>query len=190
MAGRKWTEEEIQFLEESAGVYTVAVIGRKLGRSYDSVNQKLLRLGLQGFLKSTDLLTMNQICKMLGVESRTVQVVWHNKGLKIMRKGVYVVCRQEDLIRFLKEHPEAWNASQVQDDSLLMGYDWYKEKRRNDRPRRYFWTPQEVQKMDYLLRKGVPIPEIAKKLGRSESGVIDKLYRRRKNKNDITGNDS
>ena len=36
-------------------------------------------MGLSGFEKSTDLLTMNQVCLMLGVQSRTVKKKWKNK---------------------------------------------------------------------------------------------------------------
>ena len=94
MGGRRWTNDEIQTLEDMSGTYTVATIARRLGRSFDSVNLKMNRLGI--------LLTMNQLCIMLGVEPRTVKKKWADKGLRIFRKGNYIVVRQEDLIRYLK----------------------------------------------------------------------------------------
>ena len=99
MAGRRWTREELQTLEDMIGTYTVASIAKKLGRSFDAVNIKLNRMGLVGFEKSTDLLTMNQVCLMLGVQSRTVKKKWRDKGLRIMRKGNYLAIRQEELIK-------------------------------------------------------------------------------------------
>lgn len=38
--------------------------------------------------------------------------------------------RQQDIIRYMKEHPEDWNAARVTDDTLFMQYPWFKEKGR------------------------------------------------------------
>ena len=48
MGGRRWTNDEIQTLEDMSGTYTVATIARRLGRSFDSVNLKMNRLGILG----------------------------------------------------------------------------------------------------------------------------------------------
>lgn len=39
--------------------------------------------------------------------------------------------RQEDIIKYMREHPEDWNAARVTDDTMFMRYDWYKEKEKN-----------------------------------------------------------
>lgn len=179
MAGRRWTPEEDQILESMISSYTVKTIAKKLGRSFDSVNQRLLRLGLSGFEKSTDLLTMHQLCLMFGVSDRTVKKKWQDHGLRIMRRSSYLVVKQEDLIGFLKDHPEDWNAASVKDDSLIMGYPWYKEKRRNDKKKQYFWTPEETAKLKYFHEKGLNSREISEKLGRSQSSIHHKLFKER-----------
>lgn len=179
MAGRRWTQEELQTLEDMIGTFTVETIARRLGRSFDAVNIKLNRMGLVGFEKSTDLLTMNQVCQMLGVQSRTVKGKWQRKGLRVMRKGNYVVVKQPELIKYLKNHPEDWNAANIPDDSLLMGYSWYKEKRQTDKKTRYFWTPDEESKLRFLRYQGYSIREISEQMGRSESSIKYKIYPRR-----------
>lgn len=179
MGGRRWTNEELQTLEEMIGTYTVASIARKLGRSFDSVNIKLNRMGLVGFEKSTDLLTLNQVHQMLGVESRTLKGKWTRKGLRILHKGNYLVVKQPELIKYLKNHPEDWNAANIPDDSLIMGYSWYKEKRQTDKKTRYYWTPEEESKLKFLRYQGYSIREIAEQMGRSESSIKFKLYPRR-----------
>lgn len=176
MSGRRWTEEELEILESSIGTYTVAVIAKKLGRSFDAVNLKLNRMGLTGFEKSTDMLTMNQVCLMLNVQSRTVKKKWVSKGLRIMRKGNYIAIRQEVLIKYLKEHPEDWNAADIADDSLFIRYPWYKEKRKQDKASQYFWTDADVSKLHCLRYRGYSIREIAEQMGRSESSIKYKLY--------------
>lgn len=176
MSGRRWTEEEVKFLEDKIGTFTAKSIAKSLGRSFNSVNLKLSRMGLSGFEGSTDLLTMNTVHNILGVEARTIKGKWASKGLRIMRKGNYICIRQEDLIKYLKEHPEDWNAHQINDDTLLMGYDWYKEKKSQDVPKSYNWTRSEVERIHMFRKKGYYIREIAEEMGRSESSIKYKLY--------------
>ena len=180
MAGRRWTQEELETMESMIGTFTVASIAKKLGRSFDAVNIKLNRMGLVGFEKSTDMLTMNQVCIMLGVQSRTVKKKWRNKGLRILRKGNYLAIRQEVLIKYLKNHPEDWNAANIPDDSLIMSYPWYKEKKKQDSKDNYYWTETEVSRLKLLRFQGYSIREIAEQMGRSESSIKYKLYGRRK----------
>lgn len=180
MAGRRWTQEELDVLESMIGTYTVATIAKKLGRSFDAVNIKLNRMGLLGFEKSTDRLTLNQMCLMLGVQSRTVKKKWVNKGLRIVRRGNYLTIRQEELVKYLKNHPEDWNALRVTDDSLIMKYPWYKEKKKQDSKSQYYWTDGEVSRLKYLRHQGYSIREIGALMGRSESSIKYKLYSRRK----------
>lgn len=179
MAGRRWTKEEIQTLENMSGTFTVAVMAKRLGRTFDAVNIKLNRIGLSGFEKSTDMLTMNQVCQMIGVDSRTIKNRWKNKGLHIMRKGNYLVIHQNELIRYLQEHPEDWNAAKITDDSIIMRFTWYKDKRKQDTRNQYFWMPEEVARLRYLRHQGYSIREIAGQMGRSESSIKYKLYRRK-----------
>ena len=179
MAGRRWTQEELQILEDMISTYTVASIAKKLGRSFAAVNLKLNRMGMAGFEKSTDRLTMNQVCLMIGVQSRTVKKKWKDKGLRIIRKGNYLTVRQEDLICYLKDHPEDWSAANIPDDSLIMAFPWYKEKKKQDSKRQYYWTPEELSKLKYLRYQGYSIREIAEQMGRSESSIKYKLYPRR-----------
>lgn len=182
MGGRAWTQAELETLEQMAGTYTVATIAKRLGRTFDATNIKLNRMGLLGFEKSTDLLTMNQVCLMLGVQSRTVKKKWRNKGLRIMRKGNYLTIRQEALIKYLKEHQEDWNATKVTDDSLIMAYPWYKAKKREDTKDSYYWSPDDISRLKYLRHQGYSIREIAEKMGRSESSIKYKLYSKNRRK--------
>ena len=110
---------------------------------------------------------------------RTIQY-WERKGLKSVRKKPYVMYRQQDIIRYMKEHPEDWNAARVTDDTLFMQYPWFKEKRKNDISHKYNWTQTEVSQMKMLRKQGFTIREIAEKMNRSESSIKYKLYGREK----------
>ena len=152
MGGRAWSQEELIQLEELTETYPLATVARKLNRSENAV-----------FLK----------------RHRTIQY-WERKGLKSVRKKPYVMYRQQDIIRYMKEHPEDWNAARVTDDTLFMQYHWFKEKRKNDISHKYNWTQTEVSQMKMLRKQGFTIREIAEKMNRSESSIKYKLYGREK----------
>lgn len=179
MAGRRWTQEEMQYLEDKCGVFTVASIAKHLGRSFDSVNIKLNRMGLQGFEKATDLLTVNQIHFMLGVEHRTIYRWGSKNGLKIKRKGNYTVVDQRELIKFLKNNQDLWNAKRVKDDTIFLGEEWFIQKKRNDVLKKYNWTTSEEHRLQHLRHEGYSISEIAEKMERSESSIKYKIYGRK-----------
>lgn len=140
MGGRSWSQEELIQLEELTETYPLATVARKLNRSENAVFLKRQRTGIGGFMANTDMLTRNTLSRILGVENRTIQY-WERKGLKSVRKKPYVMYRQQDIIRYMKEHPEDWNAARVTDDTLFMQYPWFKEKRKNDISHKYNWTP-------------------------------------------------
>lgn len=179
MGGRLWSQEEVELLEEMTEKYPLSTVARKLNRSENAVFIKQQRLGIGGLRANADMLTRNTLSRILGIENRTIQR-WERRGLKSVRKKPYVMYRQQDIIRYMKEHPEDWNAARITDDSLFMGYDWYKEKRRTDKPNRYNWTEAEVSWMKTLRRQGFTIREIAEKMNRSESSIKYKLYGREK----------
>ena len=160
MGGRAWSQEELIQLEELTETYPLATVARKLNRSENAVFLKRQRTGIGGFMANTDMLTRNTLSRILGVENRTIQY-WERKGLKSVRKKPYVMYRQQDIIRYMKEHPEDWNAARVTDDTLFMQYPWFKEKRKNDISHKYNWTQTEVSQMKMLRKQGFTIREIA-----------------------------
>lgn len=184
MGGRAWSQEDLNRLEELTEKYPLATVARILNRSENAVFLKRQRLGIGGFMANTDMantdmLTRNTLSRILGVENRTIQY-WERKGLKSVRKNPYVMYRQQDIIRYMKEHPEDWNAARVTDDTLFMQYPWFKEKRKNDISHKYNWTQAEVSRMKMLRKQGFTIREIAEKMDRSESSIKYKLYGREK----------
>lgn len=105
MGGRAWSQEELIQLEELTETYPLATVARKLNRSENAVFLKRQRTGIGGFMANTDMLTRNTISRILGVENRTLQY-WERKGLKSVRKNPYVMYRQQDIIRYMEEHPK------------------------------------------------------------------------------------
>lgn len=112
MGGRKWTDEELVLLEELTEKYPLETVARRLNRTKEAVFLKRQRIGMGGYMANTDMLTRNTVSKILGIENRTLQY-WERKGLKSYRKRPYVMYRQEDIIKYMREHPEDWNAGKI-----------------------------------------------------------------------------
>ena len=179
MGGKAWSQEDLIRLEELTEKYPLSTVARILNRSENAVFLKRQRLGIGGIRDNSDMLTRNTLSRILGVENRTIQY-WERTGLKSIRKKPYVMYRHQDIINYLRDHPEDWNATRVTDDTLFMRYKWYKEKRKNDISRKYNWTQTEVNRMNMLRKQGFTIREIAEKMNRSESSIKYKMYGREK----------
>lgn len=136
-------------------------IGRKIAQAFRSV-------------KAADEKVSSSIATALDAKAEQI------KEYEKRPENPYVMYRQQDIIRYMKEHPEDWNAARVTDDTLFMQYPWFKEKRKNDISRKYNWTQTEVSQMKMLRKQGFTIREIAEKMNRSESSIKYKLYGREK----------
>lgn len=179
MGAPAWTAKEISTLEEMTSKYPLPTVARKLNRSVNAVFLKQQRLGIGGLRQNSDMITRNTLSKILGVENRTIKS-WEVKGLKSIKKKPYIMYRHQDIINYMKEHLEDWNAARITDDSLFMRFDWYQEKKKHDVDTKYNWTEREESKLKFLRHEGYTIREIAEKMNRSESSIKYKLYRRNK----------
>lgn len=176
MAYRFWDEDELAILEEKADELTTEGLAKKLGRSRHAVALKRYRSGIGGLRDSTDMITRKALAELLGVDWRTVKVWTEKRGLRSMRKGSFIMYRQAKVVKWLFENQDLWNASRVTDTTIFQGAEWFKEKRKKDKPTKYNWTTDEVQKLKFLRHQGYTLREIAEKLGRSESSIKYKLY--------------
>lgn len=71
----RWREEEIQYLEDNWGVYSIPTIAKKLNRPIGGVKVKAYRMGLDQHLYSGGKVTLNLVIKIWGIS--------HTLGWKI-----------------------------------------------------------------------------------------------------------
>lgn len=108
-----WTEEEISFMCANWRNMSIKNIAKRLGRSFHAVEVKATRLQL-GPQIDPQKWTAQEICYLLRIDHWTV-LRWIEKGLlkaKIaptMGQKIYQISTSE-LLRFLKENPERWDA--------------------------------------------------------------------------------
>src|SRR5690625_3195754 len=84
--GKKWTDEEIDFISNRVGNYSVESIAKRIQRKPSAVLQMLEKIGAGNTKEQTDMLTPYQLGKILGVCNKTV-IKWTNEcGLKSVKR--------------------------------------------------------------------------------------------------------
>lgn len=184
MGGRRWTEEELELLEDLATKVPNANIARRLGRSQHSVRVMLSRRGIAAFPFGSEGLTMHQVEMLIGISHRTLKGKWKRKGFHYQKRGIFLMVTQRELLAYMRKHPEDWNAARITDDTLFRRFEWYKRKKAADlgapgNPSR-FWSQDEVNTLKIRYRQGRTMKDIAEELGRTETGVKNKLFAMRR----------
>lgn len=66
MSNRRWTNDEITYLEENWGTVSIKAISKKLQRSEVAIISRARKLKLGSFIEAGDLLSLGQLIKALG----------------------------------------------------------------------------------------------------------------------------
>lgn len=188
MGNRRWTKEEMEYLEKYWGSYTVSFIAKKLNRTEYAVLRKSKAMKLGGCYTATDHLSMNNVSKIMGVSYKAVRDTWVKKGLyfrkKALRNLLVSYIKQDCLLKWLKENTDVWDSRNVVDTHFFSGCDWFEEKCKEDskKPvkRNRPWTALDDNTLISLIRKGHTYPEIAEAIQRSESSVGTRVMRLKK----------
>lgn len=179
MAGRRWTEEELAYLEEKADSKSTYAIAKELNRSYHSVNLKASRMGIPLFNNSTEMLSTFAIANMMDVDAKAVNR-WHRYGLKYKRINGRQMHKQDNLVKFLKDHQDLWDATRGEPYIVSM-YPWFKEKYKKDLAkkkefpeRNKNWSTTDMQTLVYLREHGWSYRQLAERYGKTASACKQK----------------
>ncbi|MFV8829001.1 hypothetical protein [Alkalihalobacterium sp. APHAB7] len=184
----KWTEEEVFYLTESVGKYTLSTIAQKLGRSETAVLMKMKRLGIANTRSQTGLLTTLELANLLKINSSSVRRWINEHGLKCTKKKTrtkrsYYFIDPEDFWEFAFQHREKINFSNIEPRTILPEPDWVAQERKKPQKSKQVkgykrWTPQEEELLKkYLFEEGYSIAKAAKTLDRSILSVYRKFIR-------------
>ena len=187
MGGRKWTEEERQYVENKWGEMDLAGIANHLGRSIGSITNELQRQGLTAWKGSTELLQIKQVAQIIGADYNTVLESWIPAGLPVKRKVAWkkrriLFVELDALLAWLKNHPQKWDSRRVEPYAFGQEPDWLMEKRRQDVENakvhpvgRYSEMEDAVLRREF--RRGTSTAEIGKMLNRSHGSVRRRIER-------------
>mgnify|MGYP004672825061 CR=1 FL=1 len=182
--GRHWTkDEETQFIDEwSDEDVTNDYMVRKHKRTWHALQEKASELGLGGRPDNSQYVSVKEICEEMNVSSDRVYS-WIKLGLKTRKANNYrsrYAIDIEDLLAFLKDHQNLFNAANV--SIYLFSYEpkWFTEKRKVDVYRdlsnhQMEWTNAADKMLLLMFERGISISEMAAHFKRSESAIITHL---------------
>lgn len=132
---RTWTKEDEQYLLSKYGIMTAERIGKKLGKTTRQIVEKAKTMQIGGFLDNCDKLCLSEVCRLVNRDKETIKKTWFKHGLKWVKKGKFTIIEPDDLIEFMRTHPQYWNGTEVE-AYYFEKYDWFREKRLVDRKKR------------------------------------------------------
>lgn len=185
-----WTDEEIETLKDLWGEKTPDAIARVLGRSTGGIIGKAKLLHLGSYLEASEYLGMHQVTEILGVDSHVPTRTWIPKyNMPFVKRRIrgnlrFRVIRLEDLMKWLRDNPEAWDSRKVKPYALGTEPPWLKEKRaadnaRIEKPTGTKYTEREDTIIRWRRGSGKTYKEIGQEIGRSADSVQARADRRR-----------
>ena len=185
MTKRKWTEQEEEEFLKLSEKYSQTKIARKLNRSVASVKGKRIRMNIDCFSEQTDKLNITQISEITGIQKGSISKTWRKYGLKLKKEGCFSVISENELIDFMKSHPELWKASDC-DYYFFYRFDWFIERLEKEKSgiyelshyrNRKSWTELDISRFNMLKSRGLTHNQIAAELGRTKN-VVDHMSMR------------
>lgn len=163
--GRRWTKEEIEFLDENWGTRSVAYLAEKLERSQEAVSLKAYRLGYNCMLESGDYVTFCQLLNVLGYDASNTyaQKSWIlNRGCPVKYKKVktfrFRIIYISDFWQWAERNQYFLDFSSFEENVLGAEPEWAKRKRKNDIFVKSLiittpWTKAEDEKLLRMVRQ-------------------------------------
>lgn len=183
----RWREEEIQYLEDNWGVYSIPTIAKKLNRPIGGVKVKAYRMGLDQHLYSGGKVTLNLVIQNLGYKSYTWMANQFFKyGCPIQNKKVnnksFKVIEINEFLKWAKENQDILNFRYFEENSLGLEPKWVKEKRKQDKlnlkklNKNRLWTREEETLLIAKLKSyRYTCKELAEEFNRTENSILRKI---------------
>lgn len=183
---RKWSQEELEYLDNNWGTKSIPTIAKGLGRSINAVTLKRQRLGYKKLLDSCIEITISQLFKELGIAGGySWQIAkLKKKGLNIRHKRIIknkvAVVNIEDFWKWAEKNKEVINWSRLEPHSLGPEPEWVKSLRAinyrekfNTQP----WKQIEDEKLRYMLQQfKFTYKELSVALNRTEGAIKRRIF--------------
>lgn len=175
MGGKNWTEKERIYLKNNWGMISTKCISKNLNRTVKAIRNQAQRMELGDAYDNVDGIPLGDIAYLVGKNPGDIYHTWvYIHGLKARKiHNCLKVVTDEELARFMQEHPSLWLASEC-DKAYFSEYEWFNEALERERnltikPPRTKWNQEDTEMIATLRRRGLSFKEIAKKLNRTES---------------------
>lgn len=186
--GKRWTQDDIDYLENAWGVYSIKTISKNLKRTVAAVKLKAGRIGLDDARNNYNGITISQLSKALNIHYG-ILMNWKKKYGFPVKEKVFAesmsvkVIGYEDFWKWAEQHKEMIDFSRMEENILGPEKDWVKVKRNADRIRKLHipkphntpWTKREIGLLKGLIESGCSYPELQRHIQRTEGAIKRKL---------------
>ena len=188
MSRRQWTNEEVDYLQDSWGGVSVKGIAKRLERSIPSIKNKARKLGLGDPMLHFDGITISQLMQALDKSYNTVYswIARYNMPVKeklFMQEKRVKVIGYKEFWEWAEQHKELLNFAKIEENAIGAEPAWVKVKRSADKKRSQrtwlstAWTEKEDQRLLQMVKlTNMTYPELASLLSRTESSIRRRLY--------------
>lgn len=186
--GRSWSKDEIEYLSENWGRFTIPQLAQRMNRSENAVKIKIVRFGLGRAVENANCLNARQLSDLMGVDVHAVTDYWIPKcGLKARQKAPHGQRKQwfikmDSILHWLENNQDKWDSRRVEEFAFGPEPGWLKKKRAADKnlPDRKLqkWTAKEDKEAIRLFKTGnYTYYSIGQALGRSAASVEHRIQR-------------
>lgn len=183
--GKRWTEEEVAYLQDKWGSININTIAKNLNRTVLGVKLKAQRLGLGNPLTHIDGITIHQLSESLNTQYSIIKnwikkYDFPAKRKRLTNKQFVWIVTYEDFWNWAEKHKQMIDFSRIERLSIGPEPEWVEEKRKADqltklhvpKPHSTPWSKEEDEKLKWMLRQfKYTYPEIAEELQRTQGAV-------------------
>lgn len=183
---RHWTQEELAYLSDNWGKYSLKTIAKKLKRTETAVKLKASRFGLGPIKDGDGIMTVSQLLSALGLDRG-----WTHHKQRLVRLGLPVhskviitkrvdKIKLEDFWKWAEQNKDVVNWSRVEKNILGIEPAWVEERRKihfyNKPDYARAWTAAEDDTLRYCVERGYTYQEIANKINRTSDAIRRRCY--------------
>lgn len=183
---KKWTQEEIDYLYDSWGKFSMNTITKNLKRGESSIRNKITQLGLGSFFENGDYVTMGVLRKALGYSDAHIFTEdwskWKDLPVKYKtnKEKRLKIIYLEDFWKWAEKNKNLLSFSNFEKYALGPEPKWVDEKRNADIKYNNYrykkWTERDDQYLISLVNSyKYDYTELAKILGRKEESIKSRI---------------
>lgn len=189
MSNRRWTNDEITYLEENWGTVSIKAISKKLQRSEVAIISRARKLKLGSFVEAGDLISLGQLLKALGQGNCYwwVKKKFIDNGIPIIYKTIttkkVAKIGIDDFWKWAEKNKNILNFARFEKGALGKEPYWVDEKRKADliNPSKHNSNRPWTNSDDILLISKVrsckyTYRDLAYEFNRTEAAIKRRLY--------------
>ena len=177
--GKRWSNEEIKYLEDNWYHVTTKHIAKKLNRTEVAVSTKAYKIGLSAKMLYY---SVYEVSLMLGINKTKIIRNIKSGKLKAYRdrtRHKRFSIKEEDLKEWMINNQDLWDSRKLTINLFSIKDEWFKAKVENDKKKSIkkgeFYTEEEDKAIVYMYRHNYSADEIGKHLGRNGKSIRNRL---------------